>query len=113
MSFSIDWLRAIPKAELHMHLEGSLEPEMMFAFAKRNAITLPFGDVESIRAAYRFSRLDDFLSIYYQGMSVLQTERDFFELTQAYLLRAKNDGVRHVEVFFDPQGHTSRGSPSR
>jgi len=111
MSFSIDWLRAIPKAELHMHLEGSLEPEMMFAFAKRNAITLPFGDVESIRAAYRFSRLDDFLSIYYQGMSVLQTERDFFELTQAYLLRAKNDGVRHVEVFFDPQGHTSRGIP--
>lgn len=111
MNFSIDWLRAIPKAELHMHLEGSLEPEMMFELANRNGINLPFRDVEAIRAAYRFSRLDDFLSIYYQGMSVLQTERDFFDLTRAYLQRAKDDGVRHVEVFFDPQGHTSRGVP--
>lgn len=94
-----------------MHLEGSLEPEMMFEFANRNGILLPFGDVEAIRAAYRFSRLDDFLSIYYQGMSVLQTEQDFFDLTHAYLKRAKADGVRHVEVFFDPQGHTSRAVP--
>lgn len=111
MDFSVEWLRAIPKAELHMHLEGSLEPEMMFDFAARNRITLPFRDVEAVRAAYRFAKLDDFLSIYYQGMSVLQTERDFFELTRAYLLRANDDGVRHVEVFFDPQGHTSRGVP--
>lgn len=106
-----DWLRALPKAELHLHLEGTLEPEMMFDLAGRNGIRLPFRDVAEIRAAYEFNRLDDFLAIYYQGMSVLQRERDFFDLTLAYLRRAATDGVRHVEVFFDPQGHTSRGIP--
>lgn len=106
-----DWLRQLPKAELHIHLEGSLEPELMFALARRNSVALPFTSIEDVRAAYRFSRLDDFLAIYYQGMSVLRTERDFFELTAAYLRRATGDGVRHVEVFFDPQGHTRRGVP--
>lgn len=104
-----DWLRRLPKAELHMHLEGSLEPEMLFAFAARNGVALPFGSVEEVRAAYRFQRLDDFLAIYYQGMAVLRTERDFHELTLAYMRRAHQDGVRHAEVFFDPQGHTRRG----
>jgi adenosine deaminase len=103
------WARALPKAELHVHLEGTLEPEMMFAFAARNGVSLPFASVEAVRAAYRFERLDDFLAIYYQGMSVLQTEDDFRELTLAYLERARVDGVRHAEVFFDPQGHTRRG----
>jgi len=104
-----DWLRRLPKAELHLHLEGSLEPEMLFAFAARNRVDLPFGSVEAVRAAYRFAKLDDFLAIYYQGMAVLQTEQDFHELTLAYMQRAHADGVRHAEVFFDPQGHTRRG----
>ncbi len=99
----------LPKAELHLHLEGSLEPEQMFAFAKRNKVDIPFRSVEEIRAAYNFSNLQDFLDIYYQGMSVLKTEEDFFDLTVAYLNRVRADNVRHVEVFFDPQGHTERG----
>jgi adenosine deaminase len=104
-----DWIRQLPKAELHLHLEGSLQPEMLFAFAARNDVRLPFKTVDEVRAAYQFQRLDDFLAIYYQGMAVLQTEQDFFELTSSYLERARADGVRHVEVFFDPQGHTRRG----
>jgi adenosine deaminase len=104
-----DWTRQLPKAELHLHLEGTLEPEHMFALAARNHIDLPFRNVEEVRAAYRFQRLDDFLAIYYQGTSVLQTEQDFFDLTARYLERARADGVRHVEVFFDPQAHTRRG----
>ena len=99
----------LPKAELHLHIEGSLEPEMLFALAERNAVTIPFDTVEAVRAAYSFSNLQDFLDIYYQGMSVLQTEQDFCDLTWAYLERAKADAVRHVEIFFDPQGHTERG----
>ena len=106
-----DWVRSLPKAELHLHLEGSLEPEMMFELAARNGIQLPFRSVAEIRAAYEFSKLDDFLAIYYQGMSVLRTRRDFRDLTFAYLQRAHADGVVHVEVFFDPQGHTVRGVP--
>jgi adenine deaminase len=106
---SHEWIRRLPKAELHLHLEGSLEPEMLFAFAARNRVSLPFPDVEAVRAAYRFQKLDDFLAIYYQGMAVLQAEQDFYELTLAYLKRAHADGVRHAEVFFDPQGHTQRG----
>lgn len=106
-----DWVRSLPKAELHLHLEGSLEPEMMFELAARNGIELPFRSVAEIRAAYEFSKLDDFLAIYYQGMSVLRTRRDFHDLTFAYLQRAHADGVVHVEVFFDPQGHTARGVP--
>ncbi|MET0497613.1 MAG: adenosine deaminase [Steroidobacteraceae bacterium] len=105
----MDWLRQLPKAELHLHIEGSLEPEMLFAFAARNGVDLPFDTVEAVRAAYRFQRLDDFLAIYYQGMAVLQTRDDFRELTFAYMQRARADGVRHAEIFFDPQGHTRRG----
>jgi adenosine deaminase len=109
MSDPHEWIRRLPKAELHLHLEGTLEPEMMLAFAGRNRIELRFKTVEEIRAAYEFEKLDDFLAIYYQGMSVLQTKEDFHELTSAYLRRARADGVVHAEVFFDPQGHTRRG----
>ena len=104
-----DFIAGLPKAELHLHIEGSLEPEMMFALAQRNGVKLAFGSVEAIRAAYDFSNLQDFLDIYYQGMGVLLCEQDFFDLTAAYLHRAAADGVRHVEIFFDPQGHTDRG----
>lgn len=104
-----EWIRQLPKAELHLHLEGSLEPEMLFAFAARNRVEIPFASIEAVRAAYQFQRLDDFLAIYYQGMSVLLNERDFYELTAAYVRRVHRDGVQHIEVFFDPQGHTRRG----
>jgi adenine deaminase len=104
-----EWIRRLPKAELHLHLEGSLEPEMLLAFAARNRVEIPFRSVADARAAYRFERLDDFLAIYFQGMSVLKEERDYYELTLAYMTRAHADGVRHAEVFFDPQGHTRRG----
>lgn len=103
------FIAALPKAELHLHIEGSLEPELMVALAKRNGVSIPFESVEAVRAAYDFSNLQDFLDIYYQGMAVLLTEADFFDLTAAYLDRAHADGVRHVEIFFDPQGHTERG----
>jgi adenosine deaminase len=103
------FIAGLPKAELHLHLEGSLEPELMFALAQRNGVAIPFASAEEVRAAYAFSNLQDFLDIYYQGMGVLQTERDFHDLTAAYLDRARADGVRHVEIFFDPQGHTARG----
>ena len=99
----------LPKCELHIHIEGSLEPELMFALAQRNGIALPFESVEALRRAYQFTQLQDFLDIYYQGMAVLVTEQDFFDLAWAYLRRAQADNVRHVEMFFDPQGHTSRG----
>ncbi len=105
------FIAGLPKAELHLHIEGSLEPEMMFALAQRGGVKLAFDSVEAIRAAYEFSNLQDFLDIYYQGMAVLLTEQDFFDLTTAYLNRAAIDGVRHVEIFFDPQGHTARGVP--
>jgi adenine deaminase len=103
------FISGLPKAELHLHIEGSLEPEMLFALAQRNGVAIPFASVEAVRAAYNFSNLQDFLDIYYQGMSVLQTEADFYALTDAYLRRAEADAVRHVEIFFDPQGHTERG----
>jgi adenosine deaminase len=99
----------LPKCELHIHIEGSLEPEMMFALARRNGIKLPHESVEALRRAYQFGNLQDFLNLYYQGMSVLITEQDFYDLAFAYLRRAHADNVRHVEMFFDPQGHTSRG----
>jgi len=99
----------LPKAELHIHIEGSLEPEMMLALAGRNGVTLPYADVEAVRAAYRFGDLQDFLDLYYRGMSVLRQEQDFYELAMAYLRRAVADNVRHAEIFFDPQGHTGRG----
>lgn len=104
-----EFIDRLPKAELHLHIEGSLEPELMFELAQRNGVAIPFASVEEVRKAYDFSNLQDFLDIYYQGMGVLQTEQDFFDLTMAYLERAKADSVRHVEIFFDPQGHTERG----
>lgn len=104
-------IEALPKAELHLHIEGSLEPEQLLEFADRNKVDLPFKTLEEVRAAYEFSNLQDFLDIYYQGMSVLQTEDDFHDLTDAYLKRVAADNVRHVEIFFDPQGHTERGIP--
>jgi adenosine deaminase len=100
---------SLPKAELHIHIEGSLEPELMFRLARRNQVSLPYADVESISKAYNFNCLQDFLNLYYQGMSVLQTERDFHDLTWAYLQRCKQQNVVHCEIFFDPQGHTDRG----
>jgi adenosine deaminase len=103
------FIAGLPKAELHLHIEGSLEPELMFELAQRNNVAIPFASVEEVRAAYAFSNLQDFLDIYYQGMGVLQTGQDFYDLTAAYLARAHTDAVRHVEIFFDPQGHTERG----
>lgn len=105
------FISGLPKAELHLHIEGSLEPEAMFAMAKRNRLTLPFGSVEAVREAYNFSRLQDFLDIYYAGAQVLLTEEDFHDLGFAYFKRAAADGVRHAEIFFDPQTHTDRGVP--
>src|SRR4051812_12346536 len=104
-----DLIGGLPKCELHIHIEGSLEPELMLALARRNGIKLPHESIEALRRAYQFTRLQDFLDIYYQGMAVLVTEQDFFDLAYAYLQRARADNVRHVEMFFDPQGHTARG----
>ncbi|WP_299381052.1 adenosine deaminase [uncultured Kiloniella sp.] len=109
MSDLRNFINALPKAELHLHLEGSLEPEMMMHLATRNNIELPYQSVDEIKDAYNFSNLQDFLDIYYQGMNVLQTEQDFYDLTFAYLKKVADEGVVHVEVFYDPQGHTSRG----
>src|SRR5215470_6362452 len=102
-------IKQLPKCELHIHIEGSLEPELMFALARRNGVRLKYPSVEALRQAYHFGDLQDFLDLYYQGMSVLITEQDFYDLAWAYLERAHADNVRHVEMFFDPQGHTSRG----
>jgi len=106
-----DFIAALPKAELHVHVEGSLEPELMFELARRNRVALPFASVEAVRAAYSFSNLQDFLDIYYQGAAVLRTEEDFRDLALAYFQRAAADGVVHAEIFFDPQTHTARGLP--
>lgn len=105
------FIRGLPKAELHLHIEGSLEPELMFALAKRNGVAIPFDSVEAVRAAYSFSNLQDFLDIYYQGANVLRTADDFRDLAVAYFDRAAADGVVHAEIFFDPQTHTDRGIP--
>jgi len=105
------FITSIPKAELHLHIEGSLEPELMFELARRNRVAIPFASVEDVRAAYQFSNLQDFLDIYYAGAQVLQTARDFHDLAAAYFARARADGVRHAEIFFDPQTHTDRGIP--
>ena len=102
-------IKRLPKCELHIHIEGTVEPEMMFALARRNSVPLKFESVDAVRQAYQFRNLQDFLDIYYQGMAVLLTEQDFYDLAFAYLQRAQADNVRHVEMFFDPQGHTSRG----
>ncbi len=104
-------IEQMPKAELHIHIEGSLEPELIFALAQRNGVSLPYPSVEALRQAYAFSDLQSFLDIYYAGASVLLTEQDFYDMTAAYLARAAADNVRHTEIFFDPQTHTARGVP--
>ncbi|MEA3032397.1 MAG: adenine deaminase, partial [Sphingomonadales bacterium] len=104
-----DFIAGLPKAELHIHIEGSLEPELMFELARRNRIEIPFASVEEVRAAYSFSNLQDFLDIYYRGADVLRTEADFRDLAAAYFDRAAADSVSHAEIFFDPQTHTDRG----
>ena len=104
-------IRKIPKVELHVHLEGTFEPELMFAIAGRNGVTLPYKTVEEVRRAYRFTDLQSFLDIYYAAARALRTEQDFYDLTWAYLERAHAEHVRHVEPFFDPQTHTDRGIP--
>ncbi|GAB2657319.1 adenosine deaminase [Vibrio panuliri] len=103
------FIQQLPKVELHLHIEGSLEPEMMFALAQRNNIELPFATPEEVKAAYEFNNLQSFLDIYYQGANVLVHEQDFYDLTWAYLKRCQQDNVIHTEIFFDPQTHTSRG----
>ena len=105
----ISFINKTPKSELHLHIEGSLEPELMFKLSKRNKIEIPFKSVDEIRSAYNFTNLDSFLKIYYEGSNVLITEEDFFDLTWEYILRCKNDNIVHTEIFFDPQSHTSIG----
>ena len=104
-----DLLRAMPKAELHIHIEGSLEPELIFALAQRNNVAIPYANVEALRNAYAFTNLQSFLDIYYAGASVLIREQDFYDMARAYFLRAVADNVVHAELFFDPQTHTARG----
>jgi adenosine deaminase len=104
-------LRTMPKAELHLHIEGSLEPELIFKLAQRNGVALPYASVEALRAAYAFSDLQSFLDLYYAGAAVLQTQQDFFDMAWAYFERAAADNVVHAEIFFDPQTHTERGVP--
>ena len=111
MSVPDSFIAGLPKAELHLHVEGSLEPEMMVALAARNKVAIPFASVEEVRAAYRFTNLQSFLDIYYAGADVLRTEEDFHDLALAYFDRAAADGVTHAEIFFDPQTHTHRGIP--
>lgn len=102
-------IQVLPKAELHLHIEGTFEPELMFDIAKRNNIKLPHESVESLKGTYEFDNLQEFLDIYYQGVNVLQTEQDFYDLTWSYLERAKADNVVHIEIMYDPQSHTERG----
>jgi len=104
-----DFLKRLPKAELHLHIEGSLEPELMFALAERNGVSLPYASVEEVRAAYDFTDLQSFLDLYYQGMSVLRTAEDFHDLAMDYFRRASDEGVVHVEMHVDPQAHLARG----
>ena len=104
-----EFIKKAPKAELHLHIEGTLEPELMFKLSKRNNIQIPFKNIDEVKKAYNFSNLESFLKIYYEGSKVLVNEQDFFELTWAYVLKCKEDNIVHTEIFFDPQTHTSRG----
>ncbi len=104
-----DFIKGIPKAELHLHIEGTFEPELMFKIARRNNIPIRYTSVEEIRAAYKFSSLKEFLDIYYEGAALLTTEEDFYDLTFAYIQKAVSQNVLHSEIFFDPQTHTGRG----
>src|SRR5690606_29090792 len=110
---SLPFIRSLPKAELHLHIEGTLEPELMFELASRNSITLPYSSVQALRAAYQFDSLQSFLDLYYAGASVLRTADDFHAMTMAYMQRAHEDGVVHAEIMFDPQTHTARGISMR
>lgn len=105
----IDLIKRLPKAELHLHIEGSLEPELMFRLAKKNQIEIPYKDIEDVRRAYNFTNLQTFLDIYYAGANVLITQDDFYDLTWEYILKCVEDNVIHTEIFFDPQTHTARG----
>lgn len=106
-----EYIEKVPKAELHLHIEGSLQPEMLFSLAKRNAVNLSYKDIESVKTAYKFKNLQDFLDIYYAGAGVLLKEQDFYDLTMAYLKDAHEQNIIHTEIFFDPQTHTDRGIP--
>lgn len=108
---SAQFIRQLPKAELHVHIEGTLEPELLFTLAARNQIALDYDSVDALRSAYQFDSLQSFLNLYYAGMNVLRTEQDFFDMTWAYLKRAHADGIVHTEIMFDPQAHTARGVP--
>ncbi len=105
----IEFIKKVPKAELHLHIEGTLEPEHMFELAKKNNVSIPYNNVEEVKSAYNFKNLDSFLNIYYQGSKVLIHEKDFFNLTWAYILKCKEDNIVHTEIFFDPQTHLDRG----
>ncbi|WP_420230153.1 adenosine deaminase [Psychrobacter sp. ER1] len=107
----IELIKKLPKAELHLHIEGSLEPELMFRLAKKNNVEIPYKDIENVRSAYNFTNLQTFLDIYYAGANVLLTKDDFYDLTWEYILRCVEDNVIHTEIFFDPQTHTERGVP--
>ena len=107
----IDFIAGLPKAEIHLHIEGTLEPELMFRLARKNGVELPYDSVEKLRAAYDFTDLQGFLDLYYGGMAVLHEALDFYDLTHAYLQRAQAETIRHAEIFFDPQGHTRRDVP--
>ena len=109
ISVTPEFVRELPKAELHLHIEGTLEPELMFELARRNGVRLRYPDVESLRRAYQFDDLQSFLDIYYEGAAVLRTRHDFYDMTLAYFRKAASQGVRHAEIFFDPQTHTARG----
>lgn len=109
MSMTPSFIEGLPKAELHLHIEGTLEPQMMMNLAERNGVALAYGSLEEVHAAYRFENLQSFLDLYYQGMAVLLHEQDFYDLTTAYLKTAHAESVRHAEIFFDPQAHTGRG----
>jgi len=103
------FIREVPKTELHLHIEGTLEPELMFNLAKRNNIKIPYLNINEVKSAYNFNNLQTFLNIYYEGSKVLIKQEDFFDLTWAYVLKCKEDNVVHTEIFFDPQAHTNRG----
>ncbi len=103
-----EFIKKSPKAELHLHIEGTLEPELMFSLAKRNNVKIPFKNIDDVKKEYNFSNLDSFLKIYYEGAKVLIEEKDFFDLTWAYILKCKEDNIVHTEIFFDPQTHTDR-----
>ena len=104
----IDYIKKTPKTELHLHIEGTLEPEHMFELAKKNNISIPYKNIQEVKSAYNFHNLDSFLKIYYEGSKVLINENDFFDLTWAYLLKCKEDNIVHTEIFFDPQAHVDR-----